>query len=169
LYHCLEPCILKVPALSERRGDIEQLLRISLAKHAHIQGKRRVFSPAALRLLTEYSWPGDVVELDSTVAAAVSSSGKEMISVADLPRRLTEDAGMETGQGDDAPAAPDAMERPRPVPVDGEIEPLRRFVARVEREYVAQVLAECNGRKDLAARRLGVAPSTLYRKLGNED
>ena len=66
LYHRLSVIVFRVPSLDERRDDIPLLVKHFLAKYTE-GGKPRSFSPEAVKLLQEKSWPGNIRELDNVV------------------------------------------------------------------------------------------------------
>jgi sigma-54 dependent transcriptional regulator, acetoin dehydrogenase operon transcriptional activator AcoR len=108
---------------------------LALAHHL-LDGKIEL-APAAAAAIAAHPWPGNVRELKSTLAVAKLGAGAaSWIELAHLPPDFST-----------APAAP-----------RGELD-----VA--ERDALRRVLAECHGNLSEAARKLGVARSTLYRML----
>ena len=68
LYHRLSVIVLKVPALDERKEDIPLLIEHFSASISSEGGKPvRAFSPEAVALLQERSWPGNIRELRNVV------------------------------------------------------------------------------------------------------
>ena len=95
-----------------------------------------------IRALLSYSWPGNVRELKNVIERAMILCGGGSITMADLPAEITGDlAGAEHSAG------------------------LRDGVRAYESEHIRRVLVETGGNKEEAARRLGIDPSTLYRKM----
>jgi transcriptional regulator of acetoin/glycerol metabolism len=96
-----------------------------------------VLRPDALQLLQRLPWPGNVRELERVVRAATARRHSGDIRVEDFPAGLL------------AKAAP------------------RRLTAieHAELEAIVEALDAAGGNKRDAARRLGIARSTLYRKL----
>ncbi|MFQ5431397.1 MAG: sigma-54 interaction domain-containing protein [Nitrospinota bacterium] len=91
LYYRLNVVRLKIPSLAERRDDIPLLV-------SHCMGKFRKssrctaesFSPETMEILTRYSWPGNVRQLENTVERAmIMCNGKE-IKPTDLPYEIME-------------------------------------------------------------------------------
>lgn len=66
LYHRLSVIPIKVPSLDERRDDIPLLVDFFLKKYTEPESARR-FSPEAIELLKQKSWPGNIRELDNVV------------------------------------------------------------------------------------------------------
>lgn len=92
--------------------------------------------PEALHRLQGYAWPGNVRELCNAVERAVV-----------------------LGEPLDACLPAPALPGPATAPAAGDL-------AAAERQTILAVLAECGGNASQAAHRLGIARSTLYRKLG---
>ena len=68
LYHRLSVIVRKVPALDERKDDIPLLVNYFSERICNEIGQPvRVFSPEALRMLAERSWPGNIRELRNVV------------------------------------------------------------------------------------------------------
>ncbi|CAA7603060.1 RNA polymerase sigma factor 54 interaction domain protein [Acididesulfobacillus acetoxydans] len=77
LYYRLNVLRLKIPPLREREGDIPLLAKHFLQKHCEKYRKPVLeLSPAALSVLNDYNWPGNIRELSSVIErAAVRSPG----------------------------------------------------------------------------------------------
>jgi DNA-binding NtrC family response regulator len=68
LYHRLAVILIKVPALNERRDDIPILIDYFSKKIADEQGNtKKTFSKAAIKLLQEYDWTGNIRELRNVI------------------------------------------------------------------------------------------------------
>jgi len=131
-----------LPPLRDRRADLaaltDHLLAVVAARH------RRAplhLAPEARRVLTGYRWPGNVRELMNTLERAVVLSRGDTIRTEDLPDRLL------------APAPAGAAAA---APTELSLEEL-------ERRHIEQVLSEAATLEDAAAR-LGINPTTLWRK-----
>ena len=141
LYYRLNVVTLHLPPLRERREDIPELVDFLLARHARALGKKvRGVDHAAMQLLMAAPWKGNVRELDNALQRAVILGEGPLITPADLPPGL-------------APA-PDVCLSDN----------LREATAHFEKRHIERVLRESPNKKE-AARRLGVALSSLYRKL----
>lgn len=128
-------CI-SVSPLRQRIEDLDDLARELLA--GHLPGRPTPqLQPAAHRALIAHHWPGNVRELDSVLSAAVSRSMGFDIRLEHLPDEYR------------------ALGSSRKL----------TSLERSERETIVRALDEADGNKSLAADRLGVARSTLYRKI----
>lgn len=84
LYYRINGVCLRLPPLRERRDDIPLLVESMLSKHATQLGRPRpVLSPRTLRRFLEYSWPGNIRELENVVKKIVAL-GDERLAVAEL-------------------------------------------------------------------------------------
>lgn len=153
LYFRLAVVPLHVPPLRERsKGNLEMLTKTFAARVGEELSRSVTFSREAKKVLERYSWPGNARELLSVVrACAVGSWGEAVVSGEDVARVLAQ-----LGQGGVrfAERAVDTS-----VPYDD-------FVAECRRSYVRAVVEECQGNKVVAAQRLGMSRTTLYRILG---
>ncbi|MFK2819705.1 sigma-54 dependent transcriptional regulator [Flavobacteriaceae sp. LMIT009] len=79
LYHRLAVILIKVPALNDRRDDIPLLVEHFSSKIAGEQGiSKKSFSNAALKLLKEYDWTGNIRELRNVVERLIILGGTEV-------------------------------------------------------------------------------------------
>jgi transcriptional regulator with PAS, ATPase and Fis domain len=84
---------LHLPALRERQGDVEFLLRHFLGTYAGVLRKEvNGYAPKALRLLLDYPWPGNVRELKNVVEYAVMVCSGPLVLPLHLPRHVAEQA-----------------------------------------------------------------------------
>ena len=79
LYHRLAVILIKVPALNDRRDDIPLLIEHFATKIAEEQGNaQKEFSKAAIKLLQEYDWTGNIRELRNVVERLIILGGSEI-------------------------------------------------------------------------------------------
>ena len=79
LYHRLAVILVKVPALNDRRDDIPLLIEHFAVKIAEEQGNApKSFSAAAIQLLQEYDWTGNIRELRNVVERLIILGGNEI-------------------------------------------------------------------------------------------
>ncbi len=161
LYYRLKVLSVQVPPLRERRDDILPIAcRLLARERTPAQG----FTDAARTALLAYAWPGNVRELENAVKHGAALAAGPLVEAGDLPDELLATAPpVGSGLAADSAAAGLAIERatgPRSPSTSG-----FRTLAEVERDHVLRVLDACGGSQAAAARALGVARNTLWRKL----
>ncbi len=89
LYYRLCVVPIYLPPLRDRKEDIALLAYHLLGKvQAKIGKKITTISDAALRLLQEYDWPGNIRQLENVMEWATITCDKDTIEVSHLPRDL---------------------------------------------------------------------------------
>ncbi|MFP2929589.1 sigma-54-dependent Fis family transcriptional regulator, partial [Pyxidicoccus sp. 3LG] len=158
LYFRLQGAILRLPPLRER-SDIPELAQALLADLAETSGQQRpTLSPAAMARLSAHPWPGNVRELKTVLRLAlVRASGAAVLDVDALPPEL----GRGPRQVAPQAAAPEHLAPPVAMPPGEEAAP--RALRELEAHALQDALARSGGNVAQAARRLGIARSTLYR------
>lgn len=142
LYFRLNVVTVHLPRLVERREDIPLLARHFMEKYSLAFHKQvTAIEPAAMNLLTGYSFPGNVRELENIVERAVALTDCEEIRLQDLPQDLQQ---LEV----------DAMEG------DGLLS-----LEEMERKHIKKVLEKTGNNKGLAVQILNIPRTTLWRKL----
>ncbi len=142
LYYRLSVVTLQVPPLRERMEDLPLLVRHFIRKYQQINPRVSDVSQDGLRRLENYSYPGNVRELENIIERAmILESGDRL-----CPASLLVGGGEENVEGGGESAPPLAIEE-------------------AEKEHIQRVLRQCNGRKAEAARLLGINKTTLWRKL----
>ena len=149
LYYRLAVIPIAIPALRERREDIEPLCRHFIAIHSAKLGREMPsLDPKALESMMEYSWPGNVRELENVIARAVTLSSGPHITRDEFRRIFSLGrvrGGIPVGPGASSPlvSEPDSLER----------------------DAILRALRQGNGNQTKAARILGVGRNTLWRKM----
>ena len=151
LYYRLNVIPIEVPPLRARKSDIPLLAEYFLRKVCALEGiPRRALTGGAMMQLMEYSWPGNIRELENLLERAVALSGDRLLLTeedVDLPRVSVQDA-------------PDAdCELP-----DGGFD-YERAVSRFEWNLLSQALRKAGGNKKAAAEMLGLKRTTLAAKV----
>lgn len=146
LFYRLNVIPIHVPPLRERVEDIPLLAEHFLEKHSG--GRERRLSSAALAVLTRRTWEGNARELENVIERALVLSDSRRIQPEDLP-----------------------FEEPSEAEAAGELKRLLEVAAesgitvrQLADLYIARVVELSGGNKAQAARRLGVAVRTLYRR-----
>ena len=155
LYFRLSVFHIHSPPLRERRQDIIGLVQFLLKRGAARLGEASDVSidPQAEDMLIAYDWPGNVREMENVVERALILADDRNITCADLPTQITK--GAFTGA-------------PVTTMVDSG-DSLRFQVRRHEHMLICKAIAEADGDRRLAAQKLGLGLSSLYRKLEEID
>jgi DNA-binding NtrC family response regulator len=145
LFYRINVVKLDVPALRERHGDVLLLAHHFLARYAKQSRKAVVgISAPAARKLMDYTWPGNIRELENSLQRAVALARYSEITIEDLPEPIQ------------AYQPPQVMDgRPEELPSLDEM----------QRRYIKKVLAACHGNKTQAAKVLGIYRRALYRRM----
>ncbi|HYX93232.1 MAG TPA: sigma 54-interacting transcriptional regulator [Myxococcaceae bacterium] len=147
LYYRLCVIPLHLPPLRRRKGDV-----VALAEHF-----LRAFSPrgqdvkmtqAAVERLQRHHWPGNVRELRNVVHRALLLRRGPMIDAGDIA--FDQELNTETGIA--LPGAPSGL-------------PLDQMLLKLERQIVENALRRHQHNRERAARELGIARSTLFKRL----
>lgn len=89
LYYRLKVVDLNLPALASRRTDIPDLVGYFVRKFNRSMGMNiEDVTPAALEVLQNYNWPGNIRELSNTIERAVLFCDDAVIDVMHLPRDI---------------------------------------------------------------------------------
>ncbi|HWR04335.1 MAG TPA: sigma-54 dependent transcriptional regulator [Humidesulfovibrio sp.] len=186
LFYRLNVIPLRLPALSERGGDVLILAEYFAGKYAAAYGMGpQVFAEEARSWLASYDWPGNVRELQNLMERAVLLAQGGPIQQRhflldgdtwgiDLP----EDEALAAAHGGCAPASssaapappvlsgagPDGLSQPAPPATLKEavsVMPLHEM----EKQLILKSLDETSGNRTLAAQLLGISVRTLRNKL----
>jgi two-component system response regulator HydG len=145
LFFRIKGVIVTLPPLRERREDIPLLTHFFLQQAAEKHRKEiEGVMPDAQRVLTAFSWPGNVRQLKSTIELMTVLSQGTMLSIDDIPADIRGGASGESGSAKSLGG----------VPLD-----------QIEKQAIKQTLDLCEGNREQAAKMLGMGERTLYRKL----
>jgi DNA-binding NtrC family response regulator len=145
LFYRLNVIEIFLPPLRERREDIPLLAKHFVTKLSREQNTaEKHISKEAMTALINYTWQGNIRELNNAIERAFILSETE-IEVENLPMRVREGANAAFEMRDS--------------------EGLRPTLEEMERRYIMEILESVNDDKTEAANILGIDLSTLYRKL----
>ena len=169
LFHRLNVIRIHVPKLAERREDIPQLLTHFLAAAGNeLDVEAKTLSEAALALLTQLPWPGNVRQLENTCRwLTVMAAGREVL-LSDLPPELLTDQSESTGDRPETWHEQLAGWANRQLS-EGQSNVLRQALPLFESIMIEAALRHTGGRKAEAAELLGWGRNTLTRKLKDLD
>ncbi|MCP9448642.1 MAG: sigma-54 dependent transcriptional regulator [Nitrospira sp.] len=153
LFYRLNVIPIVIPPLRDRRSDIPLLIdhfvaRFNQTKHTHITG----ISHEALRLLSQYDWPGNIRELENLVERMAVLKKQGELSVSDLPEKIAR-----------KPQPLEPKEQFIRFTEDGIN--LMREVEQYENHLIIEALRKANGVTTRAAQLLQLNRTTLVEKL----
>jgi len=143
LFYRLKVITIQLPPLRERLSDLPLLFDFFLRKYSAGQKKSLAVQPELIPALLDYSWPGNVRQLENVVESAVALNTSGVFSLEDLPEEIRLEGSTPRAR----------REGPWPT------------LAAVEERYIAEVLEAVQGNMSQAAEILGIDRRTLYRKL----
>jgi transcriptional regulator of acetoin/glycerol metabolism len=148
LYHRIAGARVRIPPLRERGDDILLLAERFATAAADKLGRVAVtFSTDAAALMMTYRWPGNVRELRNVVETTVALAESGLIEAHDLP--------------DEVRTVTPGSDRTN----DEQLPPVAGDLREAERQAILTQMRACDGNLTQAARRLGIARSTLYLRL----
>ncbi len=141
LYYRLKVVTLRVPSLRERREDIPPLVTHFLHRACARQHREsKQVAGAAMRMLCDYSWPGNVRQLRNCMDVLAVTVEGPTIHARDLPPELCSTPSRE-------------------------IPTLEESLREAERAAILTALARCNNHRERTARLLGISIRTLQYKM----
>jgi len=146
LYYRLNVITLNIPPLRERKEDIPLLIDHFMEKfNQTLEGKISGFTTAAMKILLNHNYPGNVRELENIIEHAFILCRENYIAPKHLPEYL--------------------IDRPLSPAVASGGKRLDDLVANFEKELIEETLKQCGGNVERAAQELGIHRSTLWRKM----
>src|SRR5207237_5388951 len=165
LMHRLNVVRLRLPPLRERGEDIAPLARHFLLKSAReLAVEPKQLTPAALKLLSTFSFPGNVRQLENICHWLTVMAPGQRIDVADLPPEVRSQAS--AGAGEPETNWQQALDRELAQSLSrGERRVGERLEKEFERTLILRALAHTGGHRMEAAQWLGWGRNTLTRKI----
>ncbi len=145
LFYRLNVVPIHLPPLRERREDIPLLVQRFIEDFSRVYGvePKRV-TAAAMERITQYTWPGNIRELQNAIERAFALSSEPEITLEDLPPAVLRVEATAPAPQTDTP----------PLPLE-----------ELERRNILAALQRSGGNKNEAARLLGIDRQRLYRKI----
>ncbi|MDP3297979.1 MAG: sigma-54 dependent transcriptional regulator [Thermodesulfovibrionia bacterium] len=146
LYYRLKVVTIDLPPLRERTEDIPELVNFFINKYNREFGKRiKSTEPAALKILSEYHWPGNIRQLETVIERAVLMNDRGTITARDIQ--------------DELPSGRPAGQLNYDIPDEGiDFENL-------EKELIQKAMIKAGGVATKAARLLGMSYKTFIYRL----
>ena len=145
LFYLLAGLVLEIPPLRRRPEDLEELIHQGVREAFEQYGRYHKITAGAERLLREYAWPGNLIQLRTFLNRMVLTADRHSIDEIQAGRLLAElyPAGLCREEQEEQQEVAESRE---------------------EREIRA-ALAEEGGSRENTARRLGISKATLWRKM----
>lgn len=148
LFYKINVVSMAMPPLRQRPEDIPDLANLFLQKHnARLGTKVKSIHPDAMICLQQYDWPGNIMELESTIERAITLTEGDTILpelFADLKPKGIQDTMVEI--------------------IDDRDLSIKKRTKILEKELIQRALAKTNGNKTQAAHILEISlPALLYK------
>ena len=150
LYYRINVIPFRMPPLRERAEDIPELVELFLNRYnARFRKQSRGISDAALKILMDQQWPGNIRELENLIERLVALTDKTILTEEELPFEF------HLACLDHSP--------------ETTAELLQAACDTFERNFIPRALQRKEWNVSAAARYLGVPLSTLKHKMGRLD
>jgi two-component system response regulator AtoC len=160
LFYRLNVVPIRLPALRERTGDIPSLVEHFLAKFNERLRKRvEGVEAAAMELLVQYPWPGNIRELENVIERAVLFCDTQELRASDLPPEVRGIPAMANVP------LPEADLKAALASEGGLKEHVKVAMSRLEKELVSRALQQTGGNVTHAARLLKISRKGLQLKM----
>ncbi len=147
LYYRLNVLHLHLPPLRERREDIPDFVQHFIHNISVKTGmEKREISEEAIELLKNYTWPGNIRELENTIERILALSNKKIIHPDDLPEEIRRSIGKIPQERKDIVSYNQAREA-------------------FEKQYLIEALEQSDGNVSAAAQVCGIPRQNFYLKL----
>lgn len=151
LFYRLNVLTIMIPPLRDRINDIQPLVQHFVELFNKKHGFKKLFSPELIRNMKQYSWPGNVRELKNSVERLIVSSDGDMIAASAFEYMPELDLT-------DDPKCNSALK------MDTHLS-YQQALEECERNYIRDILRQCDGNVRSAAETMKLHISTLYRKI----
>ncbi len=148
LFYRINVLPIEVPPLRDRKQDIPLLLEHFVRRNnLRLKTNIRGFTPAAMKLILDYAFPGNVRELENLVERSMVLAETDLLDEADLPERLR------------APSDPVLR-----VLGSGELS-IKKTARFIEETLIRRALEKTGGNRTAAAKILEISHRALLYKL----
>jgi len=156
LFYRIQVVTINAPPLADRPEDIPALAQYFLRMYGESYMKpMREISAAAMKMLEQYDWPGNIRELENAIQSAIIQADSDTIEAEDLPERLREQEDLEVQ---------DDIESDLP-----QIGSFERMLRDYKIKLATKAIKDCKGNKTLAARSLEISRAYLHRLIRLAD
>lgn len=164
LYYRLHVIPISMPALRDRDDDIMLIANNFLKRFSREEAKQYDgFSPIAESIFRQYSWPGNVRELQNVVRNIVVLNQGGIIDVKQLPPPLDSFSATVAPATKAVPKTRRRRSKANAGLLATTLADIRPM-AEIEKLFIENAIALCDGNVPKAAALLELSPSTIYRK-----
>ncbi|MEN3046478.1 MAG: sigma-54 dependent transcriptional regulator [Candidatus Hydrothermales bacterium] len=135
LYYRISAFPIYIPPLRERKKDIPALVEYFIKRISKRLKKDFTVEEEVIDVLLDYSWKGNVRELENAIERACAICEGTVIKKEHIPSEIIEESAK------------------------------AKNLRELEEKLILEVLRESNGNVKKAAQKLGIHPSTIYRRL----
>ena len=149
LLYRLNVFTIRIPPLRERKKDIPQLVDFFIIKHNKaLNLSAQSITQSAIEKIMEYSWPGNVRDLENAIQSAMILTPDGVIQTEHLPIRVRGYEQIDTSAA-----------------IEPENSSIRDINAQVEKEIICEALKKHNYNRTLTAEALNISRKTLFNKM----
>ena len=170
LYHRLNVFRIELPALRDRKDDIDDLVKHFLTKSAdELKSDSKEIDDNAMEILNKYDWPGNIRQLENICRYMTVMAPSSTITIDDVPDEVREESSdnglAHEGRGFDIKPSweENLTDHIKTVLSDGN--DLSGFSKELERLLLKEALAASKGKRIEAAKILGLGRNTITRKI----
>ncbi|MCP4610514.1 MAG: sigma-54-dependent Fis family transcriptional regulator [Planctomycetes bacterium] len=146
LYFRIKGVNISLPPLRDRAQDIPEFIDFFIKEAVtEVGSKVTGITDAALTILTQYEWPGNIRQLRNTIRTMLVMCDRDKLDAADIPPEIAQRPQLASGSAAAGLAG---------LPLD-----------ELEKQAIADTLAKTKGNREKAAKILGIGERTLYRKI----
>lgn len=162
LFFRLNVLNIDIPPLRDRKKDIAKLARHFVDRYCAEQNiAAKTLSPEALQLLEQRNWPGNVRQLENIIKRAIVMSDSTIIDTDDIKSDTAMAVQIEPSSTENNTVPPDMYLNITLINDDGAFKTTDQIVS----EMVQIALSYHNGNVTQAAKSIGIAKSTFYKKM----
>lgn len=151
LYYRLNVFPIHVPPLRERKEDIEPLINYYMQIYNRKYNRHVMINDKDIRLLSDYSWPGNIRELKNVIQRYIITDGHfflDSTSTTNYHRDVTPQIFPDTKKDS---TTPESIE-------------FKDYIASCEKKYFEEILSLTNGDVSKAAAIAHLHISSIYKK-----
>ncbi|MFA6472261.1 MAG: sigma 54-interacting transcriptional regulator, partial [Candidatus Latescibacterota bacterium] len=154
LFWRLNVLTIQIPPLRDRKIDIPEFIQFFIEKFSKSTGKQVTgIDSGTLKKLMNYSWRGNIRELENAIEHSVIITSSHTITMDDIPSSLKDRINEES----------------RGTSITDDITEINRTRDESSRKLFREAILQAKGDMTMAAKKLGMSRATLYRQLKKAD